>query len=54
MRQSVRGDAGCLLLDIRMDGMNGLELFDRLNERRCQLPMIIITGHADVAMAVPR
>ena len=43
---------GCLVLDIRMDGMSGLDLFDRLNERRCQLPVIFLTGHADVPMAV--
>jgi two-component system, LuxR family, response regulator DctR len=43
---------GCLVLDIRMDGMSGLDLFDRLNERRCRLPVIFLTGHADVPMAV--
>ena len=43
---------GCLVLDIRMDGMSGLDLFDRLNECKCQLPVIFLTGHADVPMAV--
>jgi two-component system response regulator DctR len=43
---------GCLVLDIRMDGMSGLDLFDRLNELKCRLPVIFLTGHADVPMAV--
>ncbi len=44
--------AGCLLLDIRMDGMSGPELFDLLNERGNRLPVIFLTGHGDVPMAV--
>jgi len=44
--------AGCLLLDIRMDGMSGLELFDRLREHGCRLPVIFLTGHGDVPAAV--
>lgn len=43
---------GCLLLDIRMGGMSGLELFDRLRDLDCPLPVIFLTGHADVPMAV--
>ena len=43
--------AGCLLLDIRMPGMNGLDLQRRLAEQGCHLPVIIITGHGDVASA---
>lgn len=43
---------GCLLLDIRMGGMSGLELFDRLRALACTLPVIFLTGHADVPMAV--
>ncbi|KJV10000.1 histidine kinase [Elstera litoralis] len=43
---------GCLLLDIRMGGMSGLELFDRLRDHACALPVIFLTGHADVPMAV--
>lgn len=44
--------AGCLLLDIRMDGMSGPELFDILGERGNRLPVIFLTGHGDVPMAV--
>lgn len=43
---------GCIVLDIRMDGMSGLECFDILSKRGCQLPVIFITGHGDVPMAV--
>ncbi len=43
---------GCLLLDIRMPGMNGLELQAALNQRGCHMPVIVISGHADVPMAV--
>ena len=43
---------GCLLLDVRMPGMSGIELFDRLRALRCQLPVIFLTGHGDVPMAV--
>lgn len=44
--------AGCLLLDIRMGEMSGNELFDRLVERGCKLPVIFLTGHGDVPLAV--
>lgn len=43
---------GCLLLDVRMPHISGLELQDTLNERGCTLPVIFITGHGDVPMAV--
>lgn len=42
---------GCLLIDIRMPGMDGLALQRELAERGCTLPAIIITGHGDVASA---
>lgn len=44
--------SGCLLLDVRMPGMNGIELFDRLRALHCRLPVIFLTGHGDVPMAV--
>jgi two-component system response regulator DctR len=46
------GISGCLVLDIRMEGMTGLELFDRLCELGAKLPVIFLTGHGDVPMAV--
>lgn len=44
--------AGCLVLDIRMPGLGGMELQDKLNESGSTLPIIFITGHGDVPMAV--
>lgn len=46
------GRAGCLLLDVRMPGMGGLELQSYLARREIRIPVIIITGHGDVSMAV--
>ena len=45
-------NAGCLVLDIRMPGMSGLELQKTLHEMDSTLPIIFITGHADVPMAI--
>lgn len=44
--------AGCLVLDIRMPGMSGLELQEKLAGAGCTLPVIFLTGHGDVPMAV--
>lgn len=44
--------AGCLVLDIRMKGMSGLTLQDTLNKKPLHPPIIMITGHGDVPMAV--
>lgn len=43
---------GCLVLDVRMPGMSGLELQEKLRAQGVTLPVIILTGHADVPMAV--
>jgi RNA polymerase sigma factor (sigma-70 family) len=43
---------GCVVLDIRMPGMNGLDLQARLNQLGSMLPIIFITGHGDIPMAV--
>ena len=43
---------GCILLDVRMQGMNGLVLQQRLGDLDSFLPIIILTGHANVTMAV--
>jgi len=42
----------CLVLDVRMPGMSGLELQEELLRRKAELPIIFITGHGDVPMAV--
>ena len=47
---SVKG--GCLITDMRMPDMTGLELLHALKARACGLPAIVITGHGDVALAV--
>ncbi len=46
------GMTGCLLLDIRMEGISGLELFDRLRVLGCRMPVLFLTGHGDVPIAV--
>lgn len=46
------GQPGCLVLDVRMPGMSGLELQRQLNLRGATLPVIFITGHGDIPMAV--
>jgi FixJ family two-component response regulator len=43
---------GCLVLDVRMPGMSGLELQQQLNLRGAMIPVIFITGHGDIPMAV--
>ena len=45
-------EVACLVVDIRMTGMSGLELQDRLLELHSPLPIVFITGHGDVPMAV--
>ena len=45
-------EVACLIVDIRMGGMTGMELQDKLVERKSPLPIVFITGHGDVPMAV--
>ena len=44
--------SGCLVLDMRMTGMSGLDCFDQLRERESTLPVSFLTGHGDVPLAV--
>ena len=52
MKQVRDLDPGCILLDIRMPGMDGLETQRALRDAGCMLPVIIMTGHGDVTVAV--
>jgi two-component system response regulator FixJ len=45
-------EQGCILLDVRMPGMDGLEVQQALHEKGVRLPVIIMTGHGDVVLAV--
>ena len=44
--------SGCVVSDVRMPGINGVELLRQLQHRRARMPVVIMTGHADVALAV--
>ena len=52
LKHSSRLDRGCILLDIRMPGMDGLEVQQALQDKGVGLPVIIMTGHGDVSLAV--
>ncbi|MEM7507849.1 MAG: response regulator [Pseudomonadota bacterium] len=52
LRSFDRSRAACVLLDIRMPGMNGLDLQSHLKAEGCDIPIIILTGHGDVPAAV--
>jgi two-component system response regulator DctR len=43
---------GCIVLDVRMDGMSGIEVHDQLLALGCRMPVIFLTGHGDVPLAV--
>ena len=49
---NARHSAACLIADIRMPGMSGLELQARLKAERCRIPIILITGRGDIPLAV--
>lgn len=52
LKEEEKHRSGCLVLDIRMPGLGGLELQDELISRGSTVPIIFITGHGDVPMAV--
>ncbi len=47
-----RSKEGCMILDVRMPGMSGLDLQQRMKEKGIDLPIIVVSGHADVPMTV--
>jgi FixJ family two-component response regulator len=46
------GSVGCLILDVRMPGIGGLDLFQILEKRGRNIPVVFVTGHGDVPMSV--
>lgn len=52
MKEAGRLEPGCILLDIRMPGMDGLEVQQALKDKGVALPVVIMTGHGDVTLAV--
>src|SRR5438128_12395645 len=45
-------DFGCVVSDVRMPGIDGIEMLRRLKSAQCRFPVIIMTGHGDVPLAV--
>jgi len=52
LESNARHEAACLIADIRMPGMSGLELQAKLKGERCRIPLIFITAHGDVEMRI--
>ena len=52
LRSAARQRAACVIADIRMQGMSGLELQAKLKSERCRIPIIFITGRGDISSAV--
>jgi FixJ family two-component response regulator len=52
LKSDLHGKAACLIVDIRMPKMSGLELQARLKEQECNVPIIFITAHGDARMRI--
>lgn len=52
LKEAVRLEKGCILLDVRMPGIDGMEVQQQLRDMGVMLPVIIMTGHGDIDMAV--
>lgn len=52
LKRSKDNKPGCLIIDVRMPGISGLELLEQLKVQKSRLPVIIITGYGDIPMAV--
>ncbi len=50
--ENYKNESGCIVMDVRMPGMSGLEAQEEMKKRGINLPLIFITGHGDVPMAV--
>jgi len=52
LESDARNKAACLIADIRMSGMSGLDLQAKLKAERCRVPIIIVTAHGDTEMRI--
>ncbi|MDP1556444.1 MAG: response regulator [Hyphomonas sp.] len=52
LEEAATAERGCILLDVQMPGMDGLEVQEALNARGVAMPVIVLTGHGDVSVAV--
>ena len=52
LSQAALDSTGCIILDVRMRGMTGLDLQERLGKHDCHMPIIFITGHGNIPMSV--